>query len=190
MKGLILLMTMAAWAAPAQTVVGFRDEYLEELRGASKELTMLAEAMPAEKYGWRPGPGVRSVSEVYVHVAAGDFMLLAMAGKPLPKAYYPNAGAHPAAQQMYKRGSELEREVTTKADVVGMLKEAVAAAEREFRAADEAELNRPAEFFGEKTTIRRIYLRILAHTNEHLGQSIAYARVNGVVPPWSMPKKK
>jgi uncharacterized damage-inducible protein DinB len=190
MTGLILMLTMAAWAAPAQTVVGFHDEYLEELRGASKELTMLAEAMPADKYGWRPGPGVRSVSEVYVHVAASDFMLLAMVGKPLPNAYYPNAGVHPAAQQMYRWGVELEHKVTARADVVRMLDEAVAAAERDFQAAGEVELNRPAEFFGEKTTVRRIYLRILAHTDEHLGQSIAYARVNGVVPPWSMPKKK
>ncbi len=190
MKGLILLMTMAACVAPAQTVAGFHDEYLEELRGASKELTMLAEAMPAENYGWRPGPGVRSVSGVYVHVAASDFMLLAMVGKPLPKSYYPNAGAHPTAQQMYKWGSELEHKVTAKADVVRMLEEAVTAAEHNFRAADEAELNGAAEFFGEKTTIRRIYLRILAHSSEHLGQSIAYARVNGVAPPWSMPTKK
>ena len=190
MKRLILILAAAACVTPAQTVVGFHDEYFEELRGASKELTMLAEAMPAGKYGWRPGPGVRSVSEVYVHVAAGNFMLLAMAGKPLPRAYYPNAGTHPAAQQMYKRGSELEHEVTAKADVVRMLEASVEAVENAFRAADEAELNRPAEFFGEKTTIRRIYLRILAHTNEHLGQSIAYARVNGVVPPWSMPNKK
>jgi uncharacterized damage-inducible protein DinB len=190
MKGRILLLAAAGCLAVAQTVVGFHDEYLEELRGSSKELTMLAEAIPGEKYGWRPGPGVRSVSEVYVHVAASDFMLLAMAGKPLPKAYYPNAGAHPRAQEMYKWAAELEHKVTAKADVVRMLEEAVAAAEQGFQAADEAELNRPVEFFGEKTTIRRIYLRLLAHSNEHLGQSIAYARVNGVAPPWSKPGKK
>ncbi len=99
----------------------------------------------------------------------GLILLLAMVGKPLPKTYYPNAGAHPTARQMYKWGSELERKVTAKTDVVRMFEEAVTAAERNFRAADEAELNRPAEFFGEKTTIRRIYLRILAHTGEHLG---------------------
>ena len=96
-------MTMAACVAPGQTLVGFHDEYPEELRGASKELRMTA-----KKYGWRPGLGVRSVSEVYVHVAASDFILLAMVGEPWPKAYYSNADAHATAQQMCKWGSELE----------------------------------------------------------------------------------
>jgi uncharacterized damage-inducible protein DinB len=54
-----------------------------------------------------------------------------------------------------------------------------------FSKANEASLNAPADFFGTKTTVRAIYLRILVHNNEHMGQSVAYARMNGVVPPWS-----
>jgi hypothetical protein len=50
-------------------------------------------------------------------------------------------------------------------------------------------LDQPADFFGERTTVRRIYLRIFAHVNEHYGQSVAYARVNGIVPPWSQTQK-
>ncbi len=189
-RGLLWMVVAGASVAQAQTVVGFKNEYLEELRGASKELTMLAGAMPADKYGWRPGAGVRSVGEVYVHVAASNFMLLTLAGKTPPAVYYPKAGEHATAQELYKRGAELEHEITAKGDVVRMLQASIEAAEREFRSASEAELDRPAEFFGEKTTVRRIYLRILAHSNEHLGQSIAYARVNGVVPPWSQPANK
>ena len=53
-----------------------------------------------------------------------------------------------------------------------------------FGQADDAELDRRLHFFGEETTVRRVYLRLLAHAHEHMGQMIAYLRFNGIAPPW------
>ncbi len=176
----------------AQTVVGFQKEYEEELAGATQELEQLAGAMPADKYGWRPGEGVRSVGEVYVHVAAGNFMLLALTVVKPPAEYYKDVKGSVKEQtaELYKQTRALETTVTKKEDVVRMLTESLAAVKERFQGLSEGELNREVEFFGEKTTVRRVYLRILAHCNEHMGQSIAYARMNGVTPPWSRPQGK
>ena len=138
---------------------------------------------------WRPGPGVRSVSEVYVHIAAGNFLLLEQVAVAPPEDLYgriqASAGDRPGV--MVKRNQELEKTVTGKESVIGMLRRSLDAVREAFTKASDADLNRPSKFFGRDTTARAIYLRILAHLNEHMGQSVAYARVNGVVPPWSLP---
>jgi hypothetical protein len=129
------------------------------------------------------------VSEVYVHIANGNFLLLSLTGVKLPAEYFPNlptgAKGKPDTQAVFKRMGELEKTVTDKDAVTRMLKSSLDEVRNRFSQLTAAELERPADFFGEKTTVRRIYLRIFAHVNEHYGQSVAYARVNGIVPPWS-----
>ncbi len=173
----------------AQETGGFNAEYLDDFGQTSQHLVQLAEAMPADKYGWRPGTGVRSVSEVYVHIATGNFLLLALTGVKLPAEYYPgikpNAKGEPDVHAILQRTAQLEKTVTGKDQVVRMLKESLDAVRDQLSKLTPVERDKPADFFGHKTTVRGIYLRILAHVNEHYGQSIAYARVNGVVPPWS-----
>lgn len=183
-----LALALAAQAG-AQTAVGFQKEFADDFNGTARELKELAQAMPADKYGWRPGEGVRSVGEVYVHVAAGNFLLLALAGVKPPAEYYKDVSgsARERTMALYKQTRDLESVVTKKDDVVKMLNESLDAVRTHLAGLSAADLDRETEFFGEKTTVRRIYLRILAHTNEHLGQSIAYARMNGVTPPWSQP---
>src|ERR1700746_4160267 len=82
--------------------------------------------MPAHKYGWRPAAGVRSVSEVYVHIANGNFLLLSLTGVKLPAEYFPNlrtdAKGKPDTQAVFKRMSELEKTVADKDAVTRMLK--------------------------------------------------------------------
>jgi uncharacterized damage-inducible protein DinB len=169
--------------------LGFRGEYLAELRDPSRQVIALAEAMPADKYSWRPGPGVRSVSEVSVHIAAGNFLLLELIGIAPPEDLYgrieASAGERPGV--MVKRNQELEKTGTGKESVIGMLKRSLDAVREAFTKTSDADLNRPCKFFGRDATVRAIYLRMLAHLNEHMGQSVAYARVNRVVPPWSQP---
>ena len=185
-----LACLLAAGPILAQSAAGFKGEYLAELRGPSRQVLALAEAMPAEKYSWRPGPGVRSVSEVYVHIAAGNFLLLDLIGVPPPEDLYgrieASAGERPGV--MVKRNQELEKTVTGKESAIGMLKRSLDAVREAFTKTSEADLNQPVKFFRRDATLRAIYLRILAHLNEHMGQSVAYARVNAVVPPWSLPK--
>jgi len=189
----VLFLASSMSAAQGQNAGGLKTEYLDDFAETCKHLDQLSKAMPANKYSWRPGPGVRSVSEVYVHIANGNFLLLSLTGVKLPTEYFPNlttdAKGRPDTQAAFKRMGELEKTVAEKDAVTRMLKSSLDEVRNRFSQLTPAELDRPADFFGEKTTVRRIYLRIFAHVNEHYGQSVAYARVNGIVPPWSQTQK-
>lgn len=150
----------------APPMTGFRAEFLASVDDAEAKLMELVETTPAESFSWRPANGVRSISEVYMHVAGGNYFLATFLGVPAPK---------PAR--------DLEKSVTKKADVAAELK-------RSFdhlraAAARTGDLEKPVKMFGNNTTRRGVLLTISNHLHEHLGQSIAYARMNGVTPPWS-----
>jgi len=186
---LFLLLAVLLSAAQGQNASSLKTEYLGDFAETCKHLDQLSQATPANKYAWRPAAGVRSVSEVYVHIANGNFLLLSLTGVKLPSEYFPNlpvdAKGKPDMQAVFKRMGELEKTVSDKDAVTRMLKSSLDEVRDRFSQLTAAELDQSADFFGEKTTVRRIYLRIFAHVNEHYGQSIAYARVNGIVPPWS-----
>lgn len=187
----LALLTLAA-PLTAQDTASFKQDYLWELGYATRNLTALAEAMPAEKYAWRPGDGVRSVSEVYMHVALGSFILLDAAGHPAPEDVYGKVAAsgYDRAMALVVRNGELEKTVTEKARVVELLKRSLEAVRAAMESSAAADLDKRMDFFGQDKSMRAVYLRILAHAHEHMGQSIAYARVNGIVPPWSEPAPK
>ena len=170
----------------ATRIEGFRGEFLWELEIAMGQLTAIAEAIPAEKYDWRPNEKARSVSEILVHVAVGNFMLLDQIGIPAPADVY---GALPAETSdrlwaMVKRHDELEKTLQDKDAVQALLKRSLLTANESMACCVAADLDRRQAFFGEQTTFRRVYLRLLAHTHEHMGQLIAYLRFNGIAPPW------
>src|SRR5713101_761842 len=181
---LFLAPSLSAWQG--QKAGGLKTEYLDDFAATCKHLDQLSQAMPANKYSWRPRAGVRSVSEVYVHIANGNFLLLSLTGVKLPTEYFPNlptdAKGKPDTQALFKRMGELEKTVTEKDAVTRMLKSSLDEVRNRFSQLAPAELDQPADFFGEKTTARRIYLRIFAHVNEHYGKSVAYAGVKGIVP--------
>ena len=168
---LLALMLPTLAFARAQTAApkapqGFRAEFLANLDEVQDKIMTLAEATPADKFAWRPAPGVRSVSEVYMHVAGGNYFLATFLGAKAPKA-----------------NGDLEMTVTKKADVIAELKRSI---DHVRAAANGAtDLEKPVKLFGNQTTHRGVLVTILSHLHEHLGQSVAYARINGVVPPWS-----
>lgn len=171
---------------PAPRIKGFSGEYLWELEIAERQMVAMAEAIPAEKYDWRPDQKARSISEVFVHVAAGDFMLLEVVGAAAPADLY---GQLPADGPehfwgLVRRNDELEKSVREKAAVTDILKRAFQAVRKSFTEADDGVLDQGRHFFGEQTTVRRWYLRLLTHTHEHMGQMIAYMRMNGMGAPW------
>jgi len=167
-------------------IPGFKGEYLWELELPSKHVMALAEAFPTDKYEWRPGKNVRSVSEVFVHVALGNFLLLDMAGVRGPEDLYGHIDGNLAqrVQAIIRKNDEFEKAITNKADVVILLKRSLEAVRTSFTQANDAELTRQGQFFGEQTTVRRVYLRMLGHMNEHVGQLVAYARSNNIPVPW------
>jgi uncharacterized damage-inducible protein DinB len=170
-RALLAAIIAVAWglSIAGQTVPPELGQgWLPEFTLTSRQLIQLAEATPADKFGWRPGAGVRSISEVYMHVAAGNFWLLEQAGAKTPE------GA--------KLPVDPEKAVTAKADVIEWLRRSQDAVKRAYQTSDR---QKHVQFFGKDTTADGVFLRILVHNNEHMGQSIAYARMNGIVPPWS-----
>lgn len=144
--------------------------WLPEFNLAAKQTLELAQAIPAEKFTWRPATGVRSVSEVYTHIAVGNYFLLGQAGVKLP------------ADIMAKLRDDPEKKITAKADVIQFLKASQELVRESYPKADR---EKKVKFFGQDTTAGNVFLRILVHDHEHMGQSVAYARMIGVVPPWS-----
>ena len=158
---------------PAATdpTAGYRAEFLRELADLESKFVRLAEKMPAEKYTWRPAEGVRSVSEVFLHVAGANFGLTRRIGTPAPDGF---------------QGQGFDKSTTDKAQVIDHLKKSFAHMREAALKASDADADKTMQWFGGSTITQRGFLTFFVrHAGEHLGQSIAYARVNGVVPPWS-----
>jgi uncharacterized damage-inducible protein DinB len=157
-------------ATPAAPSSGVRAEFLNELQIQEKKYLELAAAMPADKYTWRPGEGVRSVSEVYLHVAAANFNLPHVFGVAPPAGF---------------QAKGFDTSTTDKAKVIEILKNSFAHMRQAVLNMPDSDVEKQLDWFGAKNTYRGVMLFIIRHMAEHLGQSIAYARMNGVVPPWS-----
>jgi uncharacterized damage-inducible protein DinB len=166
---LAILFTFAVLAlAQGGSPSGARGEILGEINGLEKKYVGLAQTMPQDKYSWRPAEGVRSVSEVFMHVAGANYGL-------------PNfIGVKPPADAP----KDLEK-VTDKAEVVKQLTASFDFLKSAIMKMPDADLEKTAKMFGRDRTYREIGFFMTGHLHEHLGQSIAYARMNGVVPPWS-----
>lgn len=167
-------------------IPGFKGEYLWEFDIAERQLLQLAGAFPADRYGWRPAESARSVSEVVVHVAAGNLMLLGVLGVEAAVDLYGELERTmaPRMTAMIAKNDSLEKTVVTKGDVISLLKRSLDAIRTAFTGAHDSELDRLEMFFGEQTSVRRVYLRALAHMHEHMGQLIGYTRAMGLQAPW------
>jgi uncharacterized damage-inducible protein DinB len=167
----LLMVAGIANAAHAQTIpAGIGEGWLPEFNHASSQIVALAEATPAEKYTWRPGPGVRSISEVYMHIAIANYFFLSA------------TGVTAAAEKLRTLTPDTEKKVTAKAEVIQWLKNSHDLVRESY---PQANLAKKVKFLGKDTTVEAVFLRCIVHSNEHMGQSIAYARMNGIVPPWS-----
>ena len=156
-------------ATPEATRAVVADELLADLRDVRLKFLSLAEAIPESAYGWRPEEGVRSVGEVFAHVAGGTVVVAQRGGI--------NA---PPPEWFARQDPLLDKE-----SIVRALGEAFNWLEAELSVIDEAALEMPTEVFGRSSTTRAALAFALAHAHEHLGQSISYARMNGITPPWS-----
>ena len=104
-----------------------------------------------------------------MHIAMANFYLLSVTGPKMP----------PDLKQ------DAEKAVTSKPEVIAWLKRSLEAVKQAHAAADPKDLSRKVKIFGRDATVDGMYLRIIVHDNEHMGQLIAYARMNGIAPPWS-----
>jgi uncharacterized damage-inducible protein DinB len=167
MKKLLILILLSAPTLHAQ-YEGLWEGYDGEWSHVSHQLIALAEATPADKYSWRPAPGVRSMSEVYMHIVIANFYLLSVTGAKEPDV-----------------SVDMEKTITAKPQVIDWLKRSLAAVAAARAGLKPGDLQRKVSIEHKTVTVDGMYLRIIVHDNEHMGQLVAYARMNGIVPPWS-----
>jgi len=173
-------VAVAAPPAPAADKTGgLQGDMLGVLGDVEKKILSLEEAVPQNKFDWRPAPGVRSVAEAYLHIAFANYNLTRMATGKTP----------PADTGLTQDRAKWDTQTTDKAKIKTILEKSFAFAHENIRGLSDADLDKKVEFFGHQMSARAVLLVLLGHDNEHLGQSIAYARANKIVPPWSEGKK-
>ena len=171
----------SAQAAPAsggasrEAAAAARAAFLADIDTLQSKFLALAEAIPAEKYAWRPAPGVRSIGEAFMH-AASEYYTFA------PAAY---GGQRSALIPRTREGFQQFEAQSTKESVLRHLREGPAYARQTLGALDAAAITGPHKIFGGDRTIVETSFAVVDDLHEHLGQLIAYARMNGVTPPWS-----
>jgi uncharacterized damage-inducible protein DinB len=181
---LVLIVTLAPTGLTGQVnpykegipgFTGYRSEVMAEVMIQQDKFVRLAQAIPADKYTWRPAADVRSFAEVFLHVSAANYNLYKLVGTPPPSGI---------------DIKNLEKSTTDKAKVIATLQDSFAHARKAITAMPDADLDKSLDWFGGKNTERGILLFVVRHAAEHLGQSIAYARFIGVVPPWTEDAKQ
>jgi len=165
-----LVCAPALLAAQAVPAPGLKRDINIGIEDAEKKLIALANAIPADKFSWRPSKEVRTVSEVFVHVAMENFAIPPMIG---------------AKESPTKVADDAEKTITSKAAVIDFLTKSFAYAKNAVTAAPDAQMDANASYFGTPMSRRGILMQLALHGHEHLGQMIAYARMNSIVPPWS-----
>lgn len=154
----------------AQVSLEVRDTQLRHWESSMRRVMALADAMPAETYAWSPGEGVMEVGQVYMHIARYNYLYATEnLGIPLPD------------------GVEMDamEAVREKAQVVAALEESSNWLRDQIMGMRAEALEAETELYGRRVPGWAVLVQLETHLSEHLGQSIAYARMNGVVPPWS-----
>jgi DinB family protein len=165
--------------AAAQDVISrdaaatLKASFVADLDTMQKKYVGLAEAFPPDKYTWRPMEGVRSVAEVLMLVAFEGYSFV-------PTSF----GAKPADLGSREEAAKL-RTLSDKAQVIDHLRKGFAHAKQQLNALDAATLTGKRKVMGQDLTVVQVASRIGGDLHEHLGQLIAYARMNHIVPPWS-----
>jgi uncharacterized damage-inducible protein DinB len=156
--------------------VGFKPEFLTEMSVSEMYLTQLAERIPAEKYTWRPAEGVRSISEVLLHVSAANYRLPRNIGSPPP--------------DVPGLGPGFDKSTTDKQRVLEHLKASFAHVRQAVERLPDADAEKKMKWFGGENTYRGFLFFVMRHLGEHTGQLIAYARMNGITPPWTEERQR
>jgi uncharacterized damage-inducible protein DinB len=172
----VLTLTLAAPAA-AQTSAGLVSELSRDLGQVERKIVGLAKAMPAQAFDWRPGEGVRSTSETFMHVAADNYFMPGLLGIAPP--------AETGITKEYQTTAAFEKRTMSRDQVIAELEKSFAFLKQSLTTFPEAKLDASIDAFGQKMTNRGLWIATVTHLHEHLGQLIAYARSNKVTPPWS-----
>ena len=147
-----------------------KAQALLDLQDMQKKFTTLAEAFPADKMTWRPGTGVRSVAEIFMHTAGANYGIPNMMGVKTPAGF---------------NGKDFEKTTTDKTKIVQELNKSFESAIAAVQGMTNADFAKPDKKLGPEANDGDVVYILVVHGHEMLGQAIAYARVNGIVPPWT-----
>ena len=164
------LLTPFAYSQGVSTEL--RDELMRQFEASSRKLVSLSEAIPDEVYSWSPGEGVMTIAHVYAHIAKYNYDYLVN-----------NLDVSPP------KGIDVENmeELTDKGDVREALINSIEFVRENAASMSEDQLLKRTELYGRDVQGWAVLVQLVAHMNEHVGQSVSYARLNSIVPPWSRP---
>lgn len=165
----VLICALGFQQASAQES-GFKSEFLRQFSSDAGKLVELAEAVPADRYDWRPAEGVASIADAHMHIAYYNY-------------YYPETSL--GVDTPSDVDLEAFDSIRDKKAVVDHLIRSLEHVRTAVESMTESDMDATTVLYGGEVTRRAVLLQLLTHMNEHLGQQIAYARSNGVVPPWS-----
>jgi uncharacterized damage-inducible protein DinB len=160
----------AAQSDKTQPSYDMKAQSVFDLQDLQKKFVDLAGAIPAEKFNWRPAEGVRSVGELFLHISGANYNIPNMMGAPLPAGF---------------DGKTFEKSTTDKAKIIEQLNKSFVAAIAVVQGMTNADFAKPEKKLGPDANDGDVVYILVTHAHEHMGQSIAYARVNGIVPPWT-----
>ena len=175
-RSLIALALALAVAAPVSGQ-GLMGEMHRDVNEVQKKMIDLANAMPESSLSWRPAAGVRSVGEVYLHVASDNYLIPIFMGKPAP--------ASSGITSDFATAATFEKRALTTAQIVAELQASFTHLHQAMALTTDANVGEMINMFGQNWSRQRAMVLTVTHLHEHLGQMIAYARSNGVTPPWS-----
>jgi uncharacterized damage-inducible protein DinB len=175
---LAFLIVTATLSAHAQKRAGLMGDLMADITDVEGKIVGLAKAMPEPSYSWRPMPGVRSVGEALTHVAADNYFMPVALGAAAP------AGTGISATD-YKTVAAYEAKTRSRAEIISELEKSFAFLKQAMTDTSDAKLETSMKMFGRESAVRSTWVGTVTHVHEHLGQLIAYARSNKVVPPWS-----
>jgi hypothetical protein len=178
---ILVAVNRAVTQQPAPAVnarTGLIGDLLEQITQAEAKVLGLARVMPESAYDWRPGAGVRSTREVFVHVAGENYYAAAKWGGRRS----PESGI---TGTLHAEADAYERRPHSREQVIAALEQSFALMRAALAALPDTVLDTPTEYARRTVVMRTAWVRTATHLHEHLGQLIAYARANSVVPPWS-----
>ena len=175
----LLLVSASALAVTPEPAAaklgGFQTDLIAQVDDAQKKIMALEDAVPQNKFSWRPMTGVRSISEVFAHISFGNYLMLKIA-----------TGKEPPAEAGWEMNPDKwDKKTTDKAAIKKALEASFDHVHTVLKTVSDADLEKKVDFFGHEMTARAVLISLVGHLNEHLGQEIAYVRSNKIVPPWS-----
>ena len=181
LRSVLLLITLAPIAAVAEDTDKTAPSYdmkaqaLLDLENVNKKFVALANVVPADKLTWRPSADSRSFAEVFLHVAGERYGILSMMGAQKPADF---------------NGKTFEKSTTDRAQIVAELNKSWTWAETTIKGMSNADFAKLLPKLGPQANEGDVVYILVGDAHEHLGQAVAYARENGIVPPWTVEAQK